>query len=450
MRACLILGLLASPLQVQLQVDQDPNFQRLENGLELLFDPIPAAEAMGLFCFVKTGYRQDPVGKSGLAHLLEHLLFTSKGQGRVSGWSQERWKDERKHGAAAKTSADWTLYYSIGTREELSDDALWLHDVLSGEAVFTAEDLDRERVRSGKEVSAETTFFPRSTLEWRARVLLNRGTAMGRFGIGDLDEMGELTLEELKARYLQTHRVDNVLLVLVGAVDKKKDLPFYREVFGGIAVPKGAQAVKAPKFVKTAVAIQAFTEHPNVAAVFGSYVFKAAQPREPGYAKGLLAGLWLVHEAQLAFGPELTKKEGISRFYPGIHDLLENPDLLLLNRRGGGGQGREDLRRVLEELIGKTGKKTLDHELLIVLKRKLRAVYDPLPRTTRREEMLGRHPNLLMNLGLARGVFRLSGLGGSFWEDVSRVTAKDVEEELRRRFTKEKGVFVGLLPKKEK
>ena len=64
--------------------------------------------------------------------------------------------------------------------------------------------------------------------------------------------------------------------------------------------------------------------------------------------------------------------------------------------------------------------------------------------------MLGRHPNLLMNLGLARGVFRLSGLGGSFWEDVSRVTAKDVEEELRRRFTKEKGVFVGLLPKKEK
>ncbi|MFC7513040.1 insulinase family protein [Streptomyces thermocarboxydus] len=54
----------------------------LDNGLRVVLDARGDAPAVGVAVHYGTGFRGDPVGRSGFAHLFEHLMF--QGSGRVA------------------------------------------------------------------------------------------------------------------------------------------------------------------------------------------------------------------------------------------------------------------------------------------------------------------------------------------------------------------------------
>lgn len=415
---------------------------RLENGLEILIERVPGSKAMGLFLFVKGGYAEDPPERSGLAHLLEHMVMTAATPGREA-WTYERWVRERKLGANAMTRPRWTVYWSIGTREELGADARRLGEILAGKAEFRG--LERERQRCKDEARNMTERSPGGILMWRARAVMRAGEPEGRQGIGIPKELARMGQGELRALYRRSHRPGRALLVVVGQVDPVLDEPFYREVFGPI--PAGEEAEQGPRSGPGGSREPGarVSRHARVGGVFGTYAFRAPEPWEEDYASFVLAAYWLCQRASIGF--RFRGNEGYASFFPGLYPMIEGGhDLVFLNRRGEDGQTLESLREELATWIRQNAGAKVLPASLVFQRRQIESLLDPLPRSKTRARLLAARPRLLYRLGLARGGCRLAGFPKKLWQSVQATTAKQVEQALRKHFSPEQGTFVALVP----
>src|SRR5687767_10429267 len=74
--ACVTLASLAGTARAQHAISfPDPERYRLENGLEVVLDPIEGRREVTVFVSYRVGMRVQPPGWTGLAHLVEHLMF---------------------------------------------------------------------------------------------------------------------------------------------------------------------------------------------------------------------------------------------------------------------------------------------------------------------------------------------------------------------------------------
>ncbi|MCZ9338129.1 insulinase family protein, partial [Streptomyces sp. TRM76130] len=83
----------------------------LENGLRVVLDARGGAPAVGVAVHYGTGFRGDPAGRSGFAHLFEHAMF----QGSASvGPGEHIWAVQASGGTAgASTHQDHTDFYQV-------------------------------------------------------------------------------------------------------------------------------------------------------------------------------------------------------------------------------------------------------------------------------------------------------------------------------------------------
>ena len=417
------------------------SIQRFDNGFEMLIEPVQGSKVMGLFFFVKSGWNLDPLKRTGLAHCVEHMVMTAGTPGREGGWRYRDWVQERKHGANAMTRDRWTLYFSIGTREECSSDARWFAEILDGKGVFTEAQLARERQRVQSEVTNMTQYRPGGVLQWRARRRMLPGPP-GRTGIGLADDVDKIQLSEIQARVESTHHAGNVLCVAVGRVHAKRDLPFYKELFGTLPVRN------TPKEVawKPTEQVDAVTVHPNVGAVFASLAFVAPKPGSKDYPAWLLASSWLVQRAMVERKARGKQLEGM--FFPAQYAFLESPEILMLNLRGLDGQSESDVRKDLQEWVEKKRKARMEWALLRSSQTSLRFFFPPHPLQRQDLAAFASFPRNLYRLGLSRGVSILRNIPGDMPRRLREVAAQSVSLALQKWLAPGRARFFALLPKR--
>ena len=443
---------------------------KLPSGVTVRLERVPKAKAMGLFVFVRGGYAEDPPGYYGIAHLLEHLAMCAKTPTREA-WTVQRWMRERK-AANAMTRTGWTVYYSIGDRDDLAEDARRFADVLAGKAEFSAELLVRERVRLQREVLQMTRLVPGGILQWRARAIAF-GAATGQVGIGVSEDIQRMNADEIRRQYLRTHRPENAYVVAIGRVDPKLDRDFYSKVFGALkAAPKPAplparkpgqaQGVKGPggsgqaKGAKgsggagqaagaaAAKRPKAIDTHPALGGAYASLAFRAPSAKSPDFPAFALGATWLCIRAAQSF--RFRGKEGLGQFMPGLYAMIEDARLVFINRRGEGpdaGAVREEINAWLTRELERGPRKMQ----LRLAKQQLKAMLDPLPRPPARAAVLARHPQALYAVGLARGAEHF-GWGKGLWERIDKVDLEELRALIRDRFHPKKGLFVALEPKR--
>jgi len=436
-----IAALLAATL---LQTAQNPDVAEftLDSGVSLRIERIEGAEQMGLFLFVDSGFAEDPAGKTGLAHLVEHLVMTAKTPTREA-WTYRDWVRNRPSGANAMTRPRYTVYFSIGDRDALSVDARRLADVLSGKAVFTKRQFRREVERVTNETRNMTEGRPGGILGWRARAIVHPNEPEGRQGIGIVSELAELTLDDVRRQYVVSHRPERADLIVVGHVDPKLDLPFYEQVFGKISAPKASKVPAPPK--GPAVIPPAVTEYRSVAAVYGSLAIAAPAPGDPDFPAFVVGALWLAQRANLSF--KMRGRETEAAFLPGMYPLLEAPGTVMLNRRGTDKQSRADVEKELRDWLAAQLKIRIPDQTLVFQRRQLSMLLDPLPRSKARTRMLAHQPRLLYGVGLARGATKLDGFPDDLWAKIQALDGKTVTAALKRWCGDDKPKFVGLTPK---
>jgi zinc protease len=206
---------------------------RLANGLRILLIPDPSIDTMTYNVTYLVGSRQEGYGETGMAHLLEHLMF--RGTKRVpnikAGYQQ---RGVRYNGS---TSFDRTNYFGTFPASEAT-----LSYVLDAEAdrmvnapiARTALDAEMTVVRNEFE-SGENS--PASVLRERMAASAYLWHGYGRAIIGARSDIENVPIERLRAFYRTYYQPDNAVLLISGKIDEGKTLALARKSFGAIPKP---------------------------------------------------------------------------------------------------------------------------------------------------------------------------------------------------------------------
>jgi zinc protease len=209
---------------------------RLPNGLQVLLVPDDAKPSTTVNVTYRVGSRHESYGETGMAHLLEHLIFKGTPTTRnVLGEFSKR--GMRANGT---TWFDRTNYFAsfAANDEQLRWYLAWQADAMVNSFIAKA-DLDTEMtvVRNEMESGENNPF----------RVLLQKAMAAmyqwhnyGKSTIGARSDVENVDIARLQAFYRQHYQPDNATLTVAGKFDPAKVLQWVAESFGPIPKPSRA------------------------------------------------------------------------------------------------------------------------------------------------------------------------------------------------------------------
>lgn len=207
---------------------------KLTNGLRVLLFPDQTKQTITVNITYLVGSRHENYGETGMAHLLEHMVF--KGTPKHSNIPQEL----TEHGARpnGSTSYDRTNYFeTFSATDENLDWALDLEADRMVNSYIAKKDLDSEMtvVRNEFESGENSPF----------RVLIERvaSTAFiwhnyGKSTIGARSDIENVPIERLQAFYRKYYQPDNAVLMVAGKFDPAKTLQLVAKKFGVIPKPE--------------------------------------------------------------------------------------------------------------------------------------------------------------------------------------------------------------------
>lgn len=206
---------------------------RLPNGLRVLLFPDPTKQTITVNITYLVGSRHENYGETGMAHLLEHLVF--KGTPRHTNIPQEL----TEHGSRPNgtTSFDRTNYFE--TFQATEENLRWALDLEADRMVnsfIAKKDLDSEfSVVRNEYESGENNPFG---------VLIKRvmeaGFAWHNYGkstIGERSDIENVNIERLQAFYKRYYQPDNAVLLVAGKFDEAKTLEMVKQYFAPIPKP---------------------------------------------------------------------------------------------------------------------------------------------------------------------------------------------------------------------
>jgi zinc protease len=206
---------------------------RLGNGLQVLLFPDPSVETATVNITYFVGSRHEGYGETGMAHLLEHLMF--KGTPRHPNVPDEL----TRHGARPNGSTwfDRTNYFeTFAASAENLDWALDLEADRMVNSFIARKDLDSEMTVVRNEFESGEND-PRGVLEERVYSTAYLWHSYGHSTIGARSDIEHVPIERLAAFYHAWYRPDNALLVVSGKLDLPRTLALVAQKFGPLTPP---------------------------------------------------------------------------------------------------------------------------------------------------------------------------------------------------------------------
>jgi zinc protease len=208
----------------------------LGNGMQVVVIPDRRAPVVTQMVWYKVGAADEPQGKAGIAHFLEHLMF--KGTPQVPAGEFSR--IVRRHGGEdnAFTSQDFTAYY-----QRISKDRLDLVMGLEADRMRNLQLTDAavlpEREVIKEERRQRTDNDPANRLGEQLDAALYLAHPYGKPVIGWMSEMSQLNRDDAIGFYRQHYTPSNAVLVVAGDVDPSEVKALADKHFG--VLPNSAQ-----------------------------------------------------------------------------------------------------------------------------------------------------------------------------------------------------------------
>ncbi|MGR6088034.1 MAG: M16 family metallopeptidase [Arcticibacter sp.] len=206
---------------------------QLANGLKVLLFPDPSKSTITVNITYLVGSRHEGYGESGMAHLLEHMVF--KGTPRHPNIPQEL----TSHGARPNgtTWLDRTNYFETFNATE--ENLRWALDMEADRMInsfIAKKDLESEfSVVRNEFESGEND--PSGVLMERVMSTAYLWHNYGKSTIGSREDIERVPIENLQAFYKKYYQPDNAVLMVTGKIDEAKTLDLVNEYFGTIAKP---------------------------------------------------------------------------------------------------------------------------------------------------------------------------------------------------------------------
>ncbi len=208
---------------------------QLDNGLRFLLFPDPSAATVTVNMTVLVGSRHEGYGETGMAHLLEHMLF--KGSRNFPHTD----KALSSHGAADYNGTTWvdrTNYYET---MPASDANLEFGIQFEADRLLNSfnrrEDLAKEMtvVRNEFEMNEND---PETILNQRMMAVAFEWHNYGKSTMGNRSDIERVPIDRLQAFYRKYYQPDNVVLVVAGKFDESKAIAYIGRYFGALKRPE--------------------------------------------------------------------------------------------------------------------------------------------------------------------------------------------------------------------
>ena len=205
----------------------------LANGLRVLLFPDPSKATITVNVTYLVGSRHENYGETGMAHLLEHLVF------KGTPTHKDIPKELTEHGARPNGSTwlDRTNYFE--TFQSSDENLKWALDLESDRMVnsfIAKKDLDSEMTVVRNEFESGENN-PLRVLQERVMSTAYLWHNYGKSTIGAKSDLENVNIARLQAFYRNYYQPDNAVLLVAGKFDEPKTLGMVNERFGRIAKP---------------------------------------------------------------------------------------------------------------------------------------------------------------------------------------------------------------------
>jgi zinc protease len=207
---------------------------RLDNGLKVLLYPDPTRPMVTVNLTVLVGSRHEGYGETGMAHLLEHMLFKGTDKfpnfdklmtARGARFNGSTWYDRTNYFETLPASDD-NLEFAISVEADRLVNEKILPEQLSSEMTV---------VRSEFEQGENS---PPRILWQRAAAVSYEWHNYGKSTIGNRSDIERVPAESLRQFYKKYYQPDNAIVIVAGKFDPAKALSFIDQYFGAIPRPQ--------------------------------------------------------------------------------------------------------------------------------------------------------------------------------------------------------------------
>jgi zinc protease len=208
---------------------------RLDNGARLLLFPDPSSSTVTINMTVMVGSRHEGYGETGMAHLLEHMLF--KGTPTFPKIDKVLQEHGANNTANATTWLDRTTYFETmpATDKNLEFGIRLEADRLVNSYV-KHEDLAKEMtvVRNEFEMNENN---PETVLSQRMNSAAFEWHNYGKATIGNRTDIERVPIDKLQRFYRKYYQPDNIVVTIAGKFDTAKALEYMNRYFGALKRP---------------------------------------------------------------------------------------------------------------------------------------------------------------------------------------------------------------------
>ncbi|MEE9375578.1 MAG: pitrilysin family protein, partial [Rhizobiaceae bacterium] len=203
----------------------------LANGLQVVVIPDRRAPVVTHMIWYKAGSADEPPGKSGIAHYLEHLMF--KGTKTIKSGEFSARIAAIGGQENAFTSTDYTAYYQRVTPEVLEEMMMLEADRMEN-LVLKQETILAERDVVQEERNSRTENNPGSLLREAMGAALYQNHHYGIPIIGWQHEVNALNKDDAIAFYDKFYTPNNAILVVAGDVDAETVKTLAKKTYGKV------------------------------------------------------------------------------------------------------------------------------------------------------------------------------------------------------------------------
>src|SRR6185503_20170743 len=206
----------------------------LTNGLRVLTAEDHSSPTVAIQVWYKVGSKDDPDGRSGFAHLFEHMMF--KSTKNMKDEMMDRLTEDVGGFNNASTFDDYTNYYEVVPSNYL-ETLIWAEADRLGSLNVNETNFKSERDVVKEEFRSRILAPPYGRFFYAIEKQSFTSHPYRRPGIGSIEELDAATLEDVKAFHSTFYRPDNATLVVVGDFEPKQMDAWIDKYFSRVAKP---------------------------------------------------------------------------------------------------------------------------------------------------------------------------------------------------------------------
>jgi zinc protease len=412
---------------------------KLDNGMKLLVKQDHRAPVVVSQVWYKVGASYEHSGITGVSHVLEHMMFKGTknfGPGEFSEVIAANGGREN-----AFTSRDYTAYFQILEKSRLpvsfEMEADRMRNLLLNEKEFRKE---VEVVKEERRTRTEDN--PRSLTYEKFNATAFTNSPYQNPTIGWMNDLNNMTLNDLASWYRKWYAPNNATLVVVGDVEPEDVYLLAQEHFGGlpvIEIPELKPRMEAAQTGPRRINVRAPAEVPYLLMGYKTPVLNTASEDWEPYALEVLAGI-LDSGGSARFSRELVREQQIAVEASVSYSMFDRQaNLLMISGTPATGRTVEELEQAIHRQIERLKNEKVAAAELERIKAQVIAgdVYEK---------------DSVFYQAMALGILETVGLGwqkvDEYVERVKSVTAEQIQQVARKYLVENTMTVAVLEPQK--